>query len=97
MTFIGSRMLRFEPAERPRSAAISLLVRYRAFVFLLAGAIVVAGLALQWHWTTSLGLLRILAFLPCILMMFRCMNCGMRWNENRNASSSDSASGPRSP
>lgn len=40
MTFIGPRVLSFEPAERLRSAATGLLVRYRAFVFLLAGAIV---------------------------------------------------------
>lgn len=96
MTLIGRRILSFESIERLRAAAIGCLVRYRVFVFLLAGAIVAAGFALQWHWTTSLGLLRILAFLPCILMMFRCMNCATRWNESRSASS-DSASGSRSP
>jgi len=74
--------------EPMRIAALGYLVRYRYLVLLAAGALAAAGIALQWHWTTSAGLLRIVAVLPCMLMMFRCMKCGMAPSGKASSSSS---------
>jgi hypothetical protein len=53
-------------------------VRYRLALYLSSGAVVASGVALNWNWLTAAGQLRILAFLPCMLMMFMCMRHGTR-------------------
>ena len=53
-------------------------VRYRLALYLLSGVAVALGFALNWNWLTAAGLLRIVAVLPCALMMFRCMRHGTR-------------------
>jgi hypothetical protein len=54
------------------------LVRYRLTLYILGGAIVALGIALNWNWITVSGLLRVVTVLPCMLMMFRCLGCGPR-------------------
>jgi hypothetical protein len=55
---------------------IGFFARYRfALYFLMVGGIA-AGVALNWNWVTVTQLLRILAFLPCMVMMFMCMKGG---------------------
>jgi hypothetical protein len=47
--------------------------RYRLALYLFSGAAVVLGVVLNWNWLTAAGLLRVVAVLPCALMMFRCV------------------------
>jgi hypothetical protein len=63
----------------PRGTLRGYFVRYRLALYVLSGAAVASGVALNWNWLTDVGLLPILAFLPCMLMMFMCMKqaiCG---------------------
>jgi hypothetical protein len=53
-------------------------VRYRLALYLLSVAAVALGVVLNWNWLTAAGLLRIVAVLPCALMMFRCVRHGSR-------------------
>lgn len=53
-------------------------VRYRLALYLLSAAAVALGLALNWNWLTAAGLFRVVAVLPCALMMFRCVRHGSR-------------------
>jgi hypothetical protein len=53
-------------------------VRYRLALYLLSGAAVALGVALNWNWLTAAALFRVVAVLPCALMMFRCMRHGTR-------------------
>jgi hypothetical protein len=54
-------------------------IRHRLALLLFSGAVVAPGVAVNWNWVTAAGLLLpILAFLPCILMMFMCMKQGAR-------------------
>jgi hypothetical protein len=62
------------------------LVRYRLALYGLGGAIVAAGIVLDWNWITVAGLLRIVTVLPCTLMMYRCMNCGPRKTDQASES-----------
>jgi peptidoglycan/LPS O-acetylase OafA/YrhL len=52
--------------------------RYRFALFFLLGAAIAAGVALNWNWVTVARLLPILAFLPCMVMMFMCVKHGSR-------------------
>lgn len=61
-----------------RGRAIDYFVRYRFLLYLLLGAAAASGVALNWNWLAAAGLLPILAFLPCMLMMFMCMKHGTR-------------------
>jgi hypothetical protein len=54
----------------------SYLVRYRLALYLLSGSAVVLGVVLNWNWLTVAGLLRVVATLPCALMMFSCIRPG---------------------
>jgi hypothetical protein len=54
----------------------SYLVRYRLALYLLSGATVVLGVVLNWNWLTVAGLLRVVATLPCTLIMFSCIRPG---------------------
>ena len=53
-------------------------VRYRLALYLLSAAAVALGVAVSWNWLTAAALLRVVAVLPCALMMFRCMRHGTR-------------------
>jgi hypothetical protein len=54
------------------------LVRYRLALYLLSAAAVVLGVVLNWNWLAAAGLFRIVAVLPCALMMFSCIRHGTR-------------------
>jgi hypothetical protein len=64
--------------DPPRGTLKDHFVRYRLALYLFSGAVVASGVALNWNWLTAAGLLPILAFLPCMLMMFMCMRRGTR-------------------
>jgi hypothetical protein len=53
-------------------------VRYRLALCLSSAAAVALGFALNWNWLTAAGLFRVVAVLPCALMMFRCVRHGPR-------------------
>jgi hypothetical protein len=54
------------------------LIRYRLAFCLFSGAVVASGIALNWNRLTAAGLLPVIAFLPCMVMMFMCMKHGTR-------------------
>lgn len=62
----------------PRSTLKGYLARYRLALYFFSGAVIVSGVALNWNWLTAAGLLPILVFLPCMVMMFMCMRHGTR-------------------
>ncbi len=72
-------------AKPPRSTLRGYFVRYRLALFLFSGAVVASGVALSWNWLTAAGLLPIVAFLPCMLMMFMCMRHGTRGSDDKTA------------
>jgi hypothetical protein len=51
-------------------------VRYRLVLYLFSGTAVALGVVLNWTWLAAAGLLRVVAVLPCALMMFRCVRHG---------------------
>ena len=57
------------------------LVRYRLALYLLSVAAVALGVALNWNWLTAAALFRVVAVLPCALMMFRCLRHGTRGSD----------------
>ena len=59
-------------------ALSSYLVRYRLALYLLSVAAVALGVALNWNWLTAAALFRVVAVLPCALMMFKCVRHGTR-------------------
>jgi hypothetical protein len=60
-------------------------VRYRLALYLLSAAAVALGVVLGLNWLTTAGLLRIVAVLPCALMMFRCVRHGLRRSDEETA------------
>jgi hypothetical protein len=70
---------RNSPGDTLKSAGEALsgyFVRYRLALYLLSAAAVVLGVALSWNWLTAAALFRVVAVLPCALMMFRCVRHG---------------------
>jgi hypothetical protein len=65
-------------ASALRGTLRSYFVRYRLALYLFSGAVVASGVALNWNWLKAVGLFPIVAFLPCMLMMFICMRHGTR-------------------
>src|SRR5713101_6240074 len=61
------------------------VVRYRLSLYLLSVAAVAFGFALNWNWLTAAGLFRLVAVLPCALMMFRCVRRGTRRSNEETA------------
>ncbi len=59
--------------------------RYRLALYLFSGAAVALGVVLNWNWLTAAGLFRIVAVLPCALMMFRCARHGPRGSDQETA------------
>jgi hypothetical protein len=64
--------------RRLRYAVTGYFARYRFALYFLLGAGIAAGVILNWNWVTVTRLLPILAFLPCMVMMFMCMKHGSR-------------------
>ena len=64
-------------------ALSSYFVRYRLALYLLSVAAVALGVALSWNWLTAAAAFRVVAVLPCALMMFRCVRHGTRGSEER--------------
>jgi hypothetical protein len=60
-------------------------IRHRLALYLFSAVAVVLGVVLNWNWLTAVGLLRIVAVLPCALMMFRCIRHGTRRLEEETA------------
>ena len=69
----------------PRGTLRSYFVRYRLALYLFSGAVVASGVVLNWNWLRAAGLLPIVAFLPCMLMMFMCMRHGTRGPDGETA------------
>ena len=69
----------------PRGTLRSYFVRYRLALYLFSGAVVASGVALNWNWLKAVGLFPIVAFLPCMLMMFICMGHGTRGPDDKTA------------
>ena len=66
-------------------------VRYRLALYLLSAAAVVLGVAVGWNWLTAAALFRVVAVLPCALMMFRCVRHGTRGSDAETKSHSDAS------
>ena len=60
-------------------------VRYRLALYLFSGAAVALGVVLNWNWLMAAGLFRVVAVLPCALMMFRCVRHGPRGSAEETA------------
>src|SRR5882724_3957303 len=56
-------------------------VRYRLALYLLSAVAVALGFALNWNWLTVAALFRVVAVLPCALMMFSCVRHGIHWSD----------------
>src|SRR5258708_10085867 len=69
----------------PRDTLRSYFARYRLPLYLFSAAAVASGVVLNWNWLRAAGLLPIVAFLPCMLMMFMCMRHGTRRSDDRTA------------
>jgi hypothetical protein len=52
------------------------LARYRLLLYFSLTGVVAGGIAFNWHWLTVSEVVRLLTALPCMLMMFKCLNCG---------------------
>jgi hypothetical protein len=71
------------------------LDRYRLAPYPLLGAVVAFGIAFNWHWLTTAELVRILTALPCMLMMYKCLRCGISSQSDREAAPPDDTLVPR--
>jgi hypothetical protein len=60
-------------------------IRYRLALYLFSAAAVVLGVVLHWNWLMAVGLLRVVAVLPCALMMFSCIRPGPRSSDEEPA------------
>jgi hypothetical protein len=67
------------------------LVRYRRVLYLSLAGVVAAGIAFNWHWLTVSGIVRVLTALPCLLMMFKCLNCGTGRSADRTGVGANSS------
>jgi hypothetical protein len=85
MTLIHQNATTHGSGDRPRDTLTSYFARYRFALYLLSGAGIVAGVAMNWNWLAAAGLLPILAFLPCMLMMFMCTRHGTRRSDEEKA------------
>jgi hypothetical protein len=85
MTLIHDNVIANGNGNPPRATLKSYFVRYRLALYLFSGAVIVSGVALNWNWLTAAGLLPIVAFLPCMAMMFMCMRHGTRGPGDKTA------------
>ena len=72
-------------------ALSSYFVRYRLALYLLSAAAAVLGVALSWNWLTAAAAFRVVAVLPCALMMFRCVRHGTRGSGGETRSHSEAS------
>ena len=72
-------------------ALSSYFVRYRLALYLLSVAAVVLGIAVSWDWLTAAALFRVVAVLPCALMMFRCVRHRTRGSGGETRSHSEAS------
>jgi hypothetical protein len=66
-------------------------VRHRLALYLLSVAGVALGVALSWNWLTAAAAFRVVAVLPCALMMFRCVRHGTRGSGGETRSHSEAS------
>ena len=71
----------------------SYLVQYLLALYLLSGAAVALGFALNWNWLTAAGFFRVVAVLPCALMMFRCVRHGTRGSDEATETHPEASQG----
>lgn len=76
MTMLHQNASTHGAGDRPGDTLTSYFARYRFALYFLAGAGIVAGIALSGSSLAVAKLLPILVFLPCIVMMFMCMKRG---------------------
>jgi len=81
ITLAGGKNSLRETLNSLGEALSGYFARYRLALYLLSAAGVAVGLALNWNWLTAAGLFRVVAVLPCALMMFRCVRCGTRGSD----------------
>jgi hypothetical protein len=60
-----------------RAKLADYLDRYRLVLYPALGAVVAFSIAYNWHWLTTAELVRLVAAPPCMLMMFKCLRCGL--------------------
>jgi hypothetical protein len=83
--------------RRLRHAMTGYFSRYRFALYFLLGVGIAAGVILNWNWVTVTRLLPILAFLPCIVMMFMCMKHGSRGADPDQAAAPPAGARPSRP
>jgi hypothetical protein len=97
MTLIRQNATTCGSDDRPRDTLTSYCARYRFALYFLLGTGIAAGVALNWNWVTSARLLPILAFLPCMVMMFMCMRHGSRGSDRDEAAALPAEALPSQP
>jgi len=81
ITLAGAKNSPRETVNALGEALSGYFARYRLALYLFSAAAVAVGLALNWNWLTAAGLFRVVAVLPCALMMFRCVRHGTRGSD----------------
>jgi hypothetical protein len=71
--------------DPPRDTLRGYFARYRLPLYLFSGAVVASGVVVNWNWLRAAGFLPIVAFLPCMLMMFMCMRHGTCRSDDKTA------------
>src|SRR5882672_5025734 len=97
MTLIHQTATTYGADDRPRDTLMSYVARCRFALYFLLGTGIVAGVALSWNWVTSARLPPILAFLPCMVMMFMCMKHGSRGSDQDEAAAPSAEVLPSQP
>src|SRR3954471_5845171 len=87
----GGRNLPGDTLKSGGEALSGYFVRYRLALYLLSVAAVALGVALSWNWLTAAALFRVVAVLPCALMMFRCVRHGARGSDEETRSHSEAS------
>jgi len=72
-------------------ALSSYFVRYRLALYLLSVAAVALNDTVSWNWLTAAAAFRVVAVLPCALMMFRCARHGTRGSGGETRSHSEAS------
>lgn len=62
------------------------LDRYRLALYPTLGAVVAFSVAFNWHWLTTAWLVRVVTALPCLLMMYKCLRCGIGGSDRESDS-----------
>ena len=86
ITIGGGKNSLLEALKSLRDKLSGYFVRYRLALYLLSVAAVALGVAVSWNWLTAAALFRVVAVLPCALMMFRCMRHETRGTDEETKS-----------